>query len=409
MSSYRTSNHKYGVFTKLVNLVLPLSPILQVYGWGKFDFTFIATCTLAVIWLFCYKGIKYVRPKWFSIYLFYYLFVQLISATNLSSLIPLGWLRIFLVYGLFFSEIKYPLFIRYYTRIAFVCLLFWAAQYVLFNFADKKISGIIPFLPIALGVDDVSSYLMWINGYNSRICSFFSEPAIFAQFLFPILIATLFRNQWKYKWPFICFIVLCLLLLEAGNALVGLIVITIGYCIWKLRNANSLQKITLIIIIPVALFGAGYYYLKTEAATQLLDRQDQLNTDLSTVESGESGFIRIYRGYYVYDALTPFRKIIGVNNPELIQETIDKSTVAHLFMPGDIYFNTIQTVLIRTGIIGLIIFSIFIGNLFLKTNITGKIGLLTLMTLSFIASMYFTELMFSYIALAYFNPKRIRR
>lgn len=401
-------NQRYRVFTKLVNLILPLSPILQTYGWGKFDFTFISTIALTIIWLCFFNGIKYIRHKWFSVYLYYYLFVQLISATDISSLIPLGWLRIFLVYGLFFSEIKYPLFIRYYTRIAFFCLVFWLVQYIFLNIIGIKISGIFPFLPIALSYENINAYLDWMMGYSSRICSFFSEPAIFAQFLFPILIVTLFRNGWKYKWPFVGLTVCCLLLLEAGNALVGLIVIAIGYCIWELRKASALKRSLLIIAIPLLIIGSGFYYINSETGQKLIERQDQLNSDLSTVESGQSGFIRIYRGYYVYDALSPFRKIVGANNAILIQEAIDKSEVSHMFNPGDIYFNTIQTVLIRTGVIGLILFSIFIGSLFFKTNIIGKISLLTLTALSFLASMFFNELMFIYIALAYFNRKRNR-
>lgn len=401
--------NKYSIFTRLVNLVLPLSPILQTYGWGRYDFTFIITIFLSIIWIIFYNGAKYIRPKWFSIYLFYYLFVQIISATSVSSLIPLGWLRIFLVYGLFFSEIKYSLFIKYYSKITIICLGFWLIQYFSFLVFGIKIPGIFTFLPIALDISDLSVFLENLYGVESRSSSFFSEPALFAQYLFPILIVLLFKNQWRNNWLYICIIIFCLLLLKSGNALIGLSIVLAGFFYWKFRNANNLKKVTLIIFIPIAIIVGGYYYFNSEIGQSTLERQDQLNSNLSSVRSGQSGFIRIYRGYYVYEDLPFYRQIIGANNSDLIKEAIKESSVSNMFIDGDFYFNTFQTVLIRTGMIGLIIISIFFGKLYIRATPVGKTSLFTLFILGFISSMYFTELMFIYISLAFYNRKKISR
>lgn len=399
-------NDKYPIFTRLVNLVLPLSPILQTYGWGRYDFSFIITGLLAIVWFIFYHGSKYVRPKWFSIYLYYFLLIQILSITTISSIIPLGWLRIFLVYGLFFSQIKYSLFIRYYLRITIICLSFWYVQYFSLIFLGTKIPGIFTSLPLALGVTDINTYIDNLHSAETRSCSFFSEPALFVQYLLPIMIVVLFRKDIKAKWAFICATTLCLLLLRSGNALIGLSIIIVGYSIWKIHVSGSIKKTFLLMFIPLSVFIGGYFYINSEIGQKTLYRQDQLNNNLSTVRSGQSGFVRIYRGYSVYQELSPIKQIIGANNPAIIKDAIDQSNVSSLFMENDFYFNTFQTVLIRTGIIGLIIISIFFGKLFIETTSVGKVSLVTLFVLGFIASMYFTELMFIYISIAYYNKKR---
>lgn len=405
MSMNHLRVEEYPLFTKIINLVLPLSPILQTYGWGKYDFTFIITGVLVIVWLVFYKRAKRVRPKWFSIYLFYYLFVQILSATSISSLIPLGWLRIFLVYGLFFSEIKYHLFVKYYLRITLICLLFWYIQYFSFLFTGIKILGIFTFLPIALGVTDITAFIESQYGIESRSSSFFSEPALFAQYLLPILIILLFSRGNKKKWLIICLITFCLLILRSGNALIGLSVIILGYFLWMLCKASVAKKIIVLLVVPLAVFAGGYSYVHSEIGEKTLERQDQLNGDLSSVKSGHSGFIRIFRGYYVYQELSFLRQIIGANNTTLIKEAINRSSVSNLFMEDDLYFNTIQTILIRTGVIGLLIISFFFGKMYVGTNPVGKVSLVTLFALSFVASMYFTELMYIYIAVAFYNKK----
>jgi len=378
---------------------------LQTYGWGKFDFTFIWVAIL-IVWGFFQKGKFYVNmPKLLAVYLWYYLFAQVISATSLSSLIPIGWLRLFLTYGLFFSVIKLDLLKKYYSKVGLVCLSFFAVQIVAYYAKGIKIPGVFEFLPLSLDTDS-ASYFASLTIDKARSCSFFSEPAHFAQFLFPLLIIKLFKNKQRNDWLFIFSIVLSLLLLKSGNGLFGLLAIAICYGLWNLSNSSLLKRVVFIVIFPIIAVSGATYYLQSEAGQEVISRKDQLKNDTNS-KSGLSGFIRIFRGYYVFDELPTFRKVFGANNSDLIRTAIAQSKVSSLFMENDLYFNVVQNTLIRTGIVGIILLFLFYFGLFIRGNAISRTLIITLSVLSFISALYFTETMLLYLIIAYNNTKDV--
>lgn len=387
-------------FNKIVNATLPLCPLLQTYGWGKFDFTFIVTSILIVIWCIK-KGFHPHFPKWLSIYFGYYLISQFLSFTSLVSIIPIGWMRMVLIYGLFFSTIDLDLFKKYYTNIGIFCIAFFGVQVVTYYVTGLKIPGVIKQLPIALDVDS-SIYFDSLEAENSRFCSFFSEPAHFAQFLFPLLIFKLFTNKINENIFFVIIIIICLLLIQSGNALFGLGMIMLCYFFGKLYTSRHITSVILLIFIPIICIVGTKVYMQTETGQEILERKDQLNGNPYKAQSGLSGFIRIFRGFYVYDKLSTYHKIVGANNTDIIKHAITKSEVSFLFKDdNDMYFNTIQTLLIRTGIIGTAIFIIFLIVLYRQTDWIGRTFIITITGLGFISAMFMTELMLVYLLVPY--------
>lgn len=390
---------KYSLFEKIVNFTAPLSLLLQTYGWGKFDFTFILISIL-IVWGIV-KGENLISriPILLKIYLFYYLFVYIISlsSSSLSELIPLGWLKMFFSCGLYFSIINLKLLKRYYNFIAVGFIGFFFVQILGEFIYGIKIPGVFNFLPITLNVEDISMYLDHLSSDIARASSFFSEPAHFAFFLIPLLILHLFeKNKKLLNWIMIGVIVLTLLILRSGNGLIGLIVTLLCFSIWNFFKKRAIS----ILVILFALIFITPYYVKTEIGEYVVSRQDQLQND-SDVRSGLSGFIRIYRGYYVYDTLSTFRKIVGANNSTLIRKAINASPVSYLFFSeDDSYFNVTQTVLIRTGIIGAIILLLYYLSLFNKGGAEGKTFILNLFVLGFVAALYFSETMILFLVLA---------
>ncbi len=407
-------------FEKVCNFFLPVAAIFQTYGWGKYDFAFIISIIL-ILWGWWNRGIPYLKmPKLLSLYLFYYLIIEFMSVTGtdgIIEIIPVGWIRMYLEFGLFFSIINLKILEKYYTKSAWVCLVFFYIQIIVFNVTGKRIPGVTSLLPVALDVN-LGDYFSFISSENYRSCSFFSEPAHFAQFLLPLLTLKLFKRN-KREWIFICSIILTLLLLRSGNGIVGLGVVGICYIFYLLKNASIWKKFILLIILPVSLtLGIGYY-IQSDSAQELFSRTDQLNNN-ANAESGISGFIRIYRGYYVYEELSPIRKIFGANNPRLIKDAISKSVVSGLFLSkDDMYFNVVQSALIRTGIIGTIILFLVYLNLFIRGDTGARTLILTIFILSFIAALYLNETMLLFFILAQrlhkhisykiYTPKLIRK
>ncbi len=389
------------MFEKVVNFTLPCCAILQTYGWEKFNFSFLITLCLIVWGIIIKKRTFSKLPKLLSVYLWYSLIIILISFTSLSDLIPLGWLRVFLTYSLFFAIVDLPLLEKYYSKIGVVCIAFYFVQYFVSKVYGIYIPGVTQSLPLALDVSDENAYFEHLTSSNVRVSSFFSEPAQFAQFLMPLLILKLYKKTKKSKKNilYVVAILACLLLMKSGNALFGVGVIMVCYAFWLIRYASSVKKVLLILLIPVIAIGGTAYYFGTETGQELLERQDQLSDD-ANASSGLSGFIRIFRGYYVYDELSPIQKIIGANNPVVIKDIISKSKVAFLFRENDFSFNTVQNSLIRTGLVGTLILFIFYLSLFRKGNIVGKTTIVTFFVLGFISAHYLTTTMLLYLVIS---------
>jgi len=126
---------------------------------------------------------------------------------------------------------------------------------------------------------------------------------------------------------------------------------------------------------------------------------------LTDYESGKSGFFRIYRGYYVYDNLSPIEKIIGVNDFSTLKARINTSEVGFMFGDDDTYFNAVQDIMIRTGLIGLFIFILFLADLWKHNNYLGKSLICCLITLAFISAINLTSTMAMFLVLAIYAKK----
>ncbi|HCK25520.1 MAG TPA: hypothetical protein DHW31_12285, partial [Bacteroides graminisolvens] len=81
-------------------------------------------------------------------------------------------------------------------------------------------------------------------------------------------------------------------------------------------------------------------------------------------------------------------------------EKIKQSVVAYDFEEDDQYFNAVHNILLRTGIIGAIIFIMFIVGEWKMNSPGGRALLLVLIVLMFISAIYFTETMALYLVLS---------
>ena len=389
------TDRKLSNFSKISTIILVISPILQTYGWGKYDFAFISTSVLAVYYVF-FKKVRNRIPQLLVFYLLYCVVSTFLSATSVSSLFQLSILRVFLTYLLFFDVVPKDYLIKVYRFVGFVCLSFFFIQEI-FALTGFRISGIAKFLPLALSVDNVADYYSSVLEWN-RSASFFSEPAYYAQMMLPLLCVELFYDKHKYHYFYALGIVLSLLLSKSGNALFGLAVVGISFFVYLLNSRPTGKNLLLIISFVIFSVFGSIMFLKSSAGDEVLGRQDQLSQDAT---SGQSGFIRIFRGYYVYEELSFFQKTTGVYNAEVIQDKINKCRVAYTFKKGDMSFNLVQNVLIRTGLIGTIIFLFFWIGMLMSSNACGKSIMLVFFLLSFIEALYFKDLMTLYLVLAY--------
>lgn len=395
MTTERSDNTSNQI-QKIATWVLVLSPILQTYGWGKYDFAFFATSFVAVLALIRSKIRIKDLPKFLIPYLVYWLVIHIISATSVSEAIPLGVIKTILVYGTFFSLIKLPQLIKSYRIVVRACVVFFFLQFFVRSVIGISIPGVFSFLPLALDTD-AATYFQFI-AETQRPCSFFSEPAAFAQYLAPYFIFTLFdggffNKKGKFEALAIAF---SLLLMQSGNALLGLLVGLFFYVIYKMRGGavNKLRSAILIVVIT----GGAAAFLGTSIGQNVLSRQAQLSAN-SVDELGysTSGFERIYRGYFVYDEYSALYRIIGNDNANYKIDAAKRSKVSSWFNNDYMYYNTVQGYLLNTGLIGLLLMFLVYYNIWKRTDFCGKSILATFIAYNFISSAYFTETMCIYL------------
>ena len=380
-------------FFKSVNMILVLLPILQTYGWTPFDFSFILVISLSIWSIFIKIPHKNEIPFFLNIYLVYYLLTYLMGGLIAgNSNLPLGWIKIYLVYYLFFSHTKIKLLRKYYSLISYVAILFYIVQVFLWELFGIRIIGIFNNLPLTIDMD-ADRYIAFMNADHTRLCSFFSEPAMFAQYLLPLSALTLFDRTIRHRYCKFMIILATFLLLNSGNAIFILSIVMACYIIHNLIKSFSLRSLFGVITILILVGVGSTYYMESETGESLIERQSEFEVS----ETYTSGFLRVYRGYYVYESLDIWEQIFGANNTVLMENAIRHCKIPYLFGDQDYYFNTVQNILIKTGIVGAILFTIFLIGTFRKANPVGKTILIGLTILSFIASMYLSYIMLLYL------------
>ena len=157
----------------------------------------------------------------------------------------------------------YPYTISLYKKIAYLSVIFLIIQKLILITTGLKISGIAEFLPLDMGEEiDASLFYDYFIGETSRLSSFFSEPALFVQYVLPLLVIELFSAKKFKDWLKVGLIFISILWTESGNGLLVLIIVYISYIIHYIISGGNLK----IIIFPVILAGAlmfGQRYINT--------------------------------------------------------------------------------------------------------------------------------------------------
>jgi len=401
MQEFRV-NCKSQIIDKIIIWLLILSPMLNIYRLGVFNLCELLTwSTIAVVFLnnrFYFK-----MPSMLFCYFIYLLFVTLLScAFNITELLSRlsGVIHSLLIFALFFSIKDFSYFYKIYKSFVLLAIALFFLQEISYAATGVRILGLIPFLPIDSSFSNASNsysfneYLQVVN----RSSSFFSEPALFAQYILPFLSLSLYlENGWK-RISYFSLGIITLFMLRSGNGIVGLCLLLIIYAFYFFCKFGFLYKIILVFIVIIFFILGVDILLDSEVGVQYMERSGEL---LLTSENAEetSGFSRIYLGYYVYNEYNVWEKIIGINNFSEIQTKIMQSPYGYL-LNGVLYFNTVQHFLIKGGIIGFCFFLILLLGLYRKNNICGKSIIIVFCVYSLMASMYLTPLMIIYLLIS---------
>lgn len=392
-------NTKNSFLSNVIMVILLISPILYIYGDPEgYNYAYTIIWPISLLYFLFYYFTKHSvikgnnpLPKGMLVYFIYWGLLLTVTA----SVIPSSAIDVYLSFFLFFATFNRDKYVKMYKLFALVCIVFFFMQEISMLLTNKRILGIITWLPINVAKD--SSLYLYKMANTDRSSSFFSEPAHFAQFLLPLLAIEMYYEKAKSRFVFIAFIVATLLLLRSGNALFGVIPVFLFLIPYFIKDLKG-YKLPTIVAIVILISLVSFYYFNSEMGSALMERQTEIDADWDG-KGNASGFLRIWRGYFVYDDYSPFEKVFGCPNAEI--------QLAHVYSSGmsmsedaDLYFNAIQKILLNTGIIGLGIFVYIFYHIWKDNTTCGRALLSTMIALFFISAIYMSYTMTSFMVLA---------
>lgn len=390
---------KTSFFYKFVMVVLLVYPILGIYGktngWSFGEMLVIPISTLFFVYYVSvnksFTGNKNPLPEGFLSYILYWGAITLFS----SFVLPLSVIQSYLAFFLFFATFRQEPFLKMYKTFAIICIVFFVFQEFSYLTTGYRISGILRFLPLHYDL----SVAEFIDRQSTdvRSCSFFSEPAHFAQFLLPLLAIELFQDNSKKHYLYAIIIGVVLLFLQSGNGLFGMAVILMMYVPYLLGQNNRYKFLTIGLFAFVIVF-AGFQFFNSEMGGYVMERQAELQLDSDS--GNRSGFMRIWRGFFVYDDYSILEKIVGCPNDNAQLLHVRNSGML-LGLNAELYFNAFQKILLNTGLVGLGIMVFIIIRLWRGNTACGKAILASFVVLSLIAAIYMSHTMILYLVLAY--------
>lgn len=394
--------------SKYLMLFLALYPILDYYQFANTPFTYASILVLLITPLLIMQGKLKFAGGLPSTYMLYWVYsaIQIYFFAGIggwSDYIPGGvLLTIFSLSLLMFSGKFNPDYLYKYMRIVFIfatCL--FAVQHFLFQIAHTKISV---FLPLSSHVMSsgmtYKEMVAWQTapdgGLIERFSSIFSEPSHFAQYCLFLLGIELFRGENKDKLytKFALVIVSVMFFIQSGVGFMGLgllALIKLLYIVFTTKQTK--YYLYLAVLIPVLVYGVSSY-LSSSSGAYISERTEQL--DFSNREATNSGFVRIYYGWFTYGDLSTNQQIVGTS----------RDHISTLREGG--FFNGVTYVLCSQGIIGLILLILFYASVCRKQGILSLTLALQLLWLSLMSSTYLGGLMLivsSYVLGTYKNNK----
>lgn len=385
-------------FAKIVMILIIISPVLECYGWAKFNFSFIVMSVLAVYHLLT-NGFKYTTvPKSFFVYMGWWYLSHVLSSTSVGELLPLGILKILLTYKMFIDVFDLDYFIPRYKKVANIIIAYFYIQEIGRLAVGIHLPSVLPALPIAV-MDDAQAYIQ-STIESERSSGLFKEPAVFAQYLLPLLCYELFGKANK-SWNYIAFLGITLLWSRAGNAMIGLLAVAVCYLFYVLRFQKGAKKFGIMIIGSVFALACVSVFIKTEGGQKIMQRAATIGME-DTVDKGyaSSTFLRMYQGQFIFKEYPNLYKIIGNDHDDFITvKAMSSPLLSTFYIQRDfvIYFNTIYAILIYTGYIGLLLMIFFLRDVWKRNTYCGKSILIVLISLFFISSNFFTQIMTFYL------------
>ena len=328
----------------LYNFLLALYPITSGYGLSP-QADFGALILFCIGMICCFKMISSFKFR-FPLGYFVFLLVALLLSILFSQTVPLRLIIYSANLCMACFLIDFDALKKYYGWLVFISCFIFVLQVVIAFVTEVHVSGLIPFIPTiyeGMGVDMIS-----FQEQDVRFSSLFLEPSYFVQFLFPYVVLQLFVDK-KHSLRNASLVSSIILLVGSGNGAVLLIII---WGVWFFCGNIGLRiKLALVFL---GFLGIGLIWnIDNSVFIRLLERTAEFQSYAGDERYQSSGFIRIFRGYFVYADMPFLNKLFGAN-PQFA-ESVFRSNIMFA-ANNDVMINGTQTLLIYYGFVSCFLF-----------------------------------------------------
>lgn len=396
------TQYKLPFAEKVVVLSLVLYQILASYGTVSYWSYAVIFSYFASILIYCrvlaghYK-IRERVPKRLMQFFAFWLVVHVVTNLSGGLVFPQNILLIMFYYIAFWTAItkdNIHIAIKYYSVVAWICIGFFYIQELSVILTGTRIPGIIPYLPYALHALDYNEF-MYRLAVSSRSGSFFSEPAYFAQFILPLLALKVFNSKNKKDYYLAAFVGVTLLLTQTGTGILASIGIIFVFFSSKYRNVNGKSFMSIVASAALLIIGI-FLFSRTEMGASMIERQSEMS--IENEGGSRSGFMRVYRGFMLFDEYDLIHKIIGNDNDREIARATMSSAISNEFGDNqDTFFNGASYCLLRTGVIGFLLLFGFLISIYKNNSPQGKAIILSFIILMFLEAVFFANNMLLFL------------
>lgn len=261
---------------KWYSIILPLFPILTLYGFKILPFVTLADYLLLFFMIaeISTKGFKLVFNRIFAPLIAYLILQPVVllyfSSINIDPIDALGtsWRLAIYIFGvsLLQKNLQKKEFVKSIRTIGVSSTVYGFLQFVLGTYAHISLSPYLPFLPVLrTGLKEQQDGWIAYN-WTVRPRAWFSEPSMFAIFLLLVLMVELFIVEKEERKKSLCAIyVIGIIISHSSTGMIGVFILILAWVIlcpkellYKLPRKFWMAFVGLMPIFILLLYRSGY-------------------------------------------------------------------------------------------------------------------------------------------------------
>lgn len=293
--------------------------------------------------------------------------------------------------------------IKIYIYVSAFAAIYLIIQYFCKTFFSISLPILIPFLNVMFSDLTGEAYserlLNMYSLFGYRAPGFFMEPAHFCQYVMPSVVVLLFCTISGVKRNIALLLMITSIILSYSA--IGFVSLVSTFLIWYFYTFKQRLISNNLIVLILGLTAAVYISIATGAFASALSR-------IETIQSTQAatGNLRLLRGFYVYNEVPLVYKIIGIGCGNY-SAFIDKFNINTFF---DLridryseYMSTISTVLLNSGVIGIVLYINSLISIYRKTSIMQKVLFVDFIIIITATSSFFSALYVFYMVFLIVN------